>query len=399
MNIKKVKLKRTLSLFQISFYGIGTILGAGIYALIGKIAAVSGTWAPLSFFVSAVLISFTAYSYCQLVKMHPKSAGEAEYVYQGFNSVFLSNVVAWLVAFSGLVSAAALTRGFVGYLQQFFPLSDAVIQVGLITTITIIAIIGIRESAWLAVAMTFIEVIGLLLICFKGLPYVYTEGITQFDINSLTDMSSVGPILAGGFLAIYAFIGFEDMVNLAEEVKQPERNIPLAIIFSLIVCTALYILVGVVTVSSLPLSELSNSGSPLSDAFEKAGGNPNIISAIGLFAIFNGLLAQIIMVSRILYGARHTIEFFKKLSAVNIKTKTPIISTLVISISILVFSLLYPIETLAGATSYLILLVFTLINGSLILLNKRSKSPTALNYSLPFIGIILNISLMIYNLL
>lgn len=399
MNTQKTQLKRSLNLFQLSFYGIGTILGAGIYALIGKISAIAGVWAPLSFLVSAILVSFTAYSYIQLVKLYPKSAGEAEYVYQAFNSIFLSNVVAWLVAFSGLVSAATLTSGFVGYFQDFFSLNSELIQIGLISLIAIIAIIGIKESAWLAVGMTFIEVFGLLLICWAGLPHLTSESSEVFQRIPSFDISALGPVLAGGFLAIYAFIGFEDMVNLAEEVKKPHRNIPLAIVIALVVSTVLYILVGLVSVSTLSLQELRDSGSPLSDVYKLSGGEPAFISLIGLFAIFNGLLAQVIMVSRILYGTRHQFEVFKKLSIVNIKTQTPIISTVFISICILLFSLSFPIEKLAGATSYLILSIFCMINASLMIINYRSTGAKAIDYLIPGIGIALNVGLMLINFL
>ncbi|MCH2534789.1 MAG: amino acid permease [Bdellovibrionales bacterium] len=393
------KLKRTLGLFQVSFYGIGTILGAGIYALIGKISAVAGIWVPMSFVFSAVLVSFTAYSYIQLVRMFPKSAGEAEYVYQSFKSLSLSNLVGWLVAFSGLVSAATLTRGFVGYFQTFFDINTLYIQLGLIVFIALIAVAGIRESAWTAVVITFIEVFGLLLICWKGFPFVLNEGLTKFKAEAFFDIGTIAPVLSGGFLAIYAYIGFEDIVNLAEEVKKPKRNIPLAIFFSLLVSTVLYVLVGLVSVSALSPQELGASDSPLSEVYKKSGGNPAFLSLIGLFAIFNGLLAQVIMVSRILYGTRHQLKFLKLLSVVNLKTQTPIISTVFISVSILLFSLNFPIEKLAGGTSYLILSIFTLINAALITINFNASTPKLLNYFMPSLGILLNVGLIIINFL
>lgn len=393
------KLKRTLGLFQVSFYGIGTILGAGIYALIGKISAIAGMWAPLSFVFSAILVSFTAYSYIQLVRLFPKSAGEAEYVYQSFRSLFLSNLVGWLVAFSGLVSAATLTQGFVGYFQTFFNIQSYFIQIGLIVFIAFIAIVGIRESAWTAVVITFIEIFGLLLVCWKGFPFVINEGLAKFKAEAFYDIGTIAPVLSGGFLAIYAYIGFEDIVNLAEEVKKPKRNIPLAIFFSLVVSTVLYVLVGIVSVSALSLEELGASNSPLSEVYKKSGGSPAFLSLIGLFAIFNGLLAQVIMVSRILYGTRHQLKFLKILSIVNLKTQTPIISTVFISVTILLFSLNFPIEKLAGGTSYLILSIFTLINAALITINFRVKDSKRLDYLVPGLGILLNVGLMIVNVI
>ena len=297
------------------------------------------------------------------------------------------------------MSAATLTRGFVGYFQTFFDINTHFIQIGLIAFIAFIAIVGIKESAWTAVVITFIEIFGLILICWKGFPFVLNEGVAKFKADSVFDVAAIAPILSGGFLAIYAFIGFEDIVNLAEEVKKPKRNIPLAIFFSLIVSTILYVLVGLVSVSALTLEELAASDSPLSEVYKKSGGSPSFLSLIGLCAIFNGLLAQVIMVSRILYGTRHQLKFLKILSVVNLKTQTPIIATVFISVSILLFSLNFPIEKLAGGTSYLILSIFTIINASLITINLRASKAKFLNYFLPGLGIILNVGLIVVNLL
>lgn len=146
-------------------YGIGTILGAGIYALIGKISATAGMMAPLSFIVSAILASMTAYSYTQLVKLFPKSAGEAEYIFQGSHSVLLSNTVGWLVAFTGVVSASTLIKGFVGYFQTFIHWSDFLVIFLIIILVTALAIKGIKESINIVIFFTIIEIIGLILIC------------------------------------------------------------------------------------------------------------------------------------------------------------------------------------------------------------------------------------------
>lgn len=391
-------LKRTLNLPLVAFYGTGTILGAGIYALIGKVAGAAGLLAPLAFLVSAILASFTAYAYCQLVARYPKSGGEAEYVYRGFNARWLSNLVGWLVAFTGIVSASTLTEGFIGYFQVFLALGDAVVASGLILVVMTVAIIGIRESAWMAVGITLVEIAGLLIICATGFDQLADKSFLLPELSTALSVDAFAPLLAGAFLAFYAFIGFEDIVNLAEETKQPEKTMPRAIYFSLAVATALYLVVALVALASMPVETLYRSEAPLAEMYGSHGGNPRLLSLIGLIAIVNGVLAQIIMSSRILYGMRHGFAPFKILSRVNKKTRTPIISTVFVTALALLLTLLFNIETLASATSFIILVVFSLVNVALIVTETRERKPRKANYFVPAIAVVLNGGFLLFKI-
>ena len=390
-------LKRTINLPQIIFYGTGTILGAGIYALIGKVAGTAGLLAPLAFLVSAILAGFTAYAYSQLVARYPKSGGEAEYVYRTFNARWLSNGVGWLVAFTGIVSASTLTDGFIGYVQVFLSFGDAAVATGLITAVMTVAIIGIRESAWMAVAITLVEITGLLIVCATGFDQLTQQDFLLPDISTALDTGAFVPVLAGAFLAFYAFIGFEDIVNLAEETKRPERNIPAAIYLSLAIATLLYLVVALTALASMPVEALNRSDAPLAEMYESQGGDPRLISAIGLIAIVNGVLAQVIMASRILYGMRHSPAPLQILSRVNKRTRTPVVSTVFAAALALLFTLLFPIETLAAATSYIILIVFSLINIALIVSESQEREPKRRNYLIPSMAVILNGGFLLFK--
>jgi APA family basic amino acid/polyamine antiporter len=397
MEEQKDKLSRSISLPRATLYGTGAILGAGIYALIGKIAGASGLLAPVSFLVSAIIAAFTAYSYVQLVKIFPKSAGEAEYVYQAFNNRSLSNIIGWSVALTGIVSASTLINGFKGYFKIFLDIPDWSIVCLVITIALVLAVKGIKESLTVIAAITILEIGGLLLICSTGFEGLIDKNFLIPQTIESFSSSQVRPILVGAFLAFYAYIGFEDIVNLGEETKAPGKTLSLAIILSLIISTVLYILVALVAISSMPLDALVHSKAPLAEMYQSFGGNPMIMSFIALFAIFNGILAQIIMSSRILYGLKHPFKILKILSRVHPQTKTPIVSTLFVTVFIFILTQLFNLSTLATATSFIILIVFTFVNFSLVLCERKVAQKNIWNIVIPVIAIILNISFLIFR--
>lgn len=203
------------------FYGLGTILGAGIYVLIGKVAGIAGLLAPLSFVVAALIAWLTAKSYGTLVVLFPKSAGEAIYIEHGFQKSWLTITVGLLIVLTGIVSAATLLNGFVGYFILLVPTNETLTMVGVLVLLTALAVWGIAESITLAALITFVEIFGLIIVlyfCGESLTLVPEKASQLFIPNSFVELSGV---FSGAFLAFYAFIGFEDMVNVVEEVKKP----------------------------------------------------------------------------------------------------------------------------------------------------------------------------------
>ncbi len=396
-------LRRALSLPLLTFYGLGTILGAGIYVLVGEVAAVAGMYAPVAFLAAAIVAAFTAFTYAELAARHPLSGAEAVYVQEGLGRRELSTLVGYLIVFSGLVSSATLARGFVGYLGVFSDLPETLVIVLLVTALGALALWGILESVTIAAVATVIEIGGLLLIIavsaggFVDLPARLPELIPPADAAAWWSISM------GAFLAFYAFIGFEDMVNVSEEVKDPQRIVPRAIVLALVGSTLLYLLVVTAAVLALPASTLAGSEAPLALVFEHAtGASPVLITLISLFAVINGALIQMIMASRMLYGMACAGWAPRWLSGVGERSRTPVAATAVITAGVLVFALWLPLVTLAKLTSFAILVVFVLVNLSLIRI-KRLQQPLAgvrvYPVWVPYGGLMLAVALLVLQTL
>ena len=373
-------LKRSLNLPLLTLYGLGTILGAGVYVLVGKVAGIAGLYAPIAFLISAIVALFTGLSYAALSARYPRSAGEVVYINQAFSSATLSTSVGWCVIATGVVSAATMVNGFIGYLSVFIQIPTLLAVTLVITTITLIAYWGIMESVTIAALITALEIVGLLLVIYSlrgellTLPYHW-----QNLLPPLNGDIWLG-ILLGSFLAFYAFIGFEDMVNVAEEVIAPQRTLPLAIIAALLMASALYIIIALAAVLSLPPDVLSQSDSPMVMLIENH--NPKLATTLGiisLIAIINGVLVQVIMGSRILYGMASQQLISQLFSRVSEKTQTPTIATVVIAFTVWILALGFPLVTLAKATSFIIIIVFSLVNFSLLIIRYREKSNSGMH--------------------
>jgi len=362
---QEIGLKKQLSTVQILLYGVGTMLGAGIYVLVGKVAGYAGSLAPLSFLIAGVLAGLTAYSYSLLSPRFPKSGGEIVYVDEAFNSKRLASLVGWTVLFTGFISAAAIIKGFVGYLDVFIELPDGMVIIISMTLLCILAVWGITESLNVIGLITIIEVAGLLLVIFMA-------GIDLEDFSSqFAKMFFKAPgydvfaVFQGAFLAFYAFVGFEDLANIAEEAKDPKKSMPVAIMGSLVIALFLYIAVAIVAVLALPHDILSTTNAPMAEIIVHKGQRyAYLISLISLIAVVNGVLAQIIMGSRVLYGLAGRSSAPKMFYQIHKKFQTPYLATIVISIGIAILAIYIPIVQLANTTSYVIISVFVLVNLS-----------------------------------
>jgi len=363
---KPAILKRSLSLPMMVLYGLGTTIGAGIYALIGELAAVSGYLAPASFLVASLLAGLTAFSFAELSGRYPNAAGAALYTLKGFSSKNLSTLVGLLVILAGLVSSAALVNAFTGYLNQLIELDRVVLILLTILLLGGFAAWGIVESVLITITMTVIGIVGLALIIFVG--YEALEKLPDMwpQLIPSSDFTSWGFLFAGTLLAFYAFIGFEDMVDVAEEVKNVRRNLPLAILITLIITTVLYLLIMSIAVLSIAPKELAQSSAPLATLYQfHTGSDAQLITFIGMFAIIDGAIIQIIMASRVFYGLSRRGQLPKVLSTVHPKTQTPLYATAVAVLLVLIFALAGDLGSLAETTSMLMLMVFSLVNFSL----------------------------------
>lgn len=400
--LRKTLLKRDVSLIMLIFYGLGNILGAGIYVLIGKISGIADIYTPFSFILAAIVVLFTALTYAELSSRFPYSAGEALYAKKAFNSKYLSITIGFMIALSGILSSATILHGFYGYVSTFIDISKTLSSIILIILLCFIAILGIAKSVKFAAILTCVEIFGLLFILFIGFENINFNEISMVKFFPDFKISIWYTISIGAFLAFYAFIGFEDMVNIAEEVKEPTKTMPKAIIIALIISTSLYILVAIVSILAIDPNELAKSSAPLADVYTKlTNKEPILLSFIGMFAVINGALIQIIMVSRLFYGMGENNWLPKVFSTINEKTRTPIFSTIVASFLVLVFTLWLPIITLASLTSFFIFIIFTLMNLALIKIKRKEPNPEGiLVYPIwiPILGVIVNICLLVVQL-
>ncbi|MCR9212848.1 MAG: amino acid permease [Proteobacteria bacterium] len=369
-------LKRALNLPLLTLYGLGVTVGAGIYVLIGATAAKAGIFAPVSFLIAAFVVGFTALSYAELSTRYPVSAGEAAYVEAGFARKRLSLIIGLLVMLSGIVSSAAVSIGAAEYVSHFLNMPHSVLLVGIVAIIALLAAWGIFESVFLAGLVTLVEISGLLLVIYVGVSSAESMEIATRSFTPPFEASVWAGILTGSLLAFFAFIGFEDMANVAEEVEKPHTTLPKAILATLAVSTVLYLAVVTVVLLNVPLEQLAGSAAPLTFLFV---GKFEILAApfgiVAILATFNGALIQVIMASRVLYGLSSRGHLPAELSRVNATTRTPVLATAIVAGAALVLALWLPIEELAASTSFIVLIVFFAVNLSLIRIKRRPAGP------------------------
>ncbi len=379
-------LKRRLSLPLLVLYGLGVTVGAGIYVLVGLTARDAGVYAPVSFMLAAAVVAFTGYSYAELSTRFPVSSGEAAYTRRAFGSKGFSLCVGLMVACVGLVSSATIAIGAGAYLNHFIPLSPILLSVFLICLLALIAGLGVLESVAIAAVFTVVEIAGLAFVVVFG---VWTSPEILSELHTLVPplkISAWSGIASAGLLAFFAFVGFEDLANIAEEAIEPRKNLPRAILLTLFIATAIYLVVVSVVVLVVPMDQLRGSAAPLSLVFDEehraAGQALNVVAGV---ATLNGVLIQMIMASRVLFGLSRQKSLPAVLGYVHPKTRTPLVATGLVAVAVLIFALFLPIEKLATLTSSLMLIVFVVINTALFWLKMQESSAPSDIYEVPMI--------------
>jgi APA family basic amino acid/polyamine antiporter len=388
-------LARKITFPLLLFYGLGNILGAGIYVLVGEVANIAGMYAPYSFLVALFIVSFTALSYSELAARFPDSAGAALYVKKGLHSTPFSVIVGLTIALSGLVSAATISRGFTGYLGELIQIGEFTSLFGLIALLGLVAAWGISESVAIAVAMTLVEICGLGLILWIGAPALASLPERLPELLPPLEWSVWNTVFLGGFLAFYAFLGFEDMVNIAEEVKEPSKTFPKAMLSALGIATMLYLGISLVSILLLTPAELAATEAPFATMYTQATGEKaTIVTYISMIAIVNGALVQIIMASRMVYGISKRGWLPRPLAYVSRRTKTPVVATFTVTLITLAFALWLPLVSLANLTSSIVLIVFTVVNIALVRVKLSSPPPAGIRTVpiwIPATGVLFNL--------
>ena len=367
-------LHRTIGPVQMALYGLGSMLGAGIYGLIGKAAGVAGNAAWLAFIVALVAALLTALSYASLGSRYPRAAGAAYVTERAYGFPLLSFMVGLALVCSGLTSIATQSQVFAANIAALFGIEIIPVSwlaLGFLLILTGIVFRGIRESMWVNVLCTLVEAGGLVLVVAVGASYWGSVNYLETPVG-LGDPATL-LIMQGAVLAFFAFIGFEDMYNVAEEVRHPERNLPLGLILAMATAALLYVAVAVTAVSVVPWEELAEAPGPITEVVSRAPPSisPVVFTAITLFAVANTALVNYVTASRLVYGMARQGLLPATFGNVHAGRRTPHYAIAALFLVLAPLALIGTITELAAATVLLLLLVFMVVNGALFILKGR----------------------------
>lgn len=367
-------LQRRLNLPLLTLYGVGVTIGAGIYVLIGETAHHAGRNAPLAFVIAAFVMGLTVCSYIELCSRYPVAAGEAAYVRAAFDSRLLSTITGLLMIVTAVIASATVTLGAVGYVAQLVELPKALVVTIIVVGLGAISAWGILESVVLASIFTLIEIGGLLAIAIAGFRADIPIHTAIFSLPP-SDLASWTGLSFAALLAFFAFIGFEDLTNMAEETQSPRKTIPMAMGLTLLITTTLYVVIAAIAVTAISPERLSQSPAPLALVFaEIARFDPRIISLIAITATLNTIIAEVTMATRVVYGMASQGDLPAFLGAVHHRTATPIKATAAVCVAVLFCAVAVPFLRLAEFTSIATLVVFALINLSVLQLRWQRRA-------------------------
>ena len=402
-HIKEVKLKKSLTLLDTTVCGVGIILGAGIYALIGVASGYAGNSLWLSFVLAAIMATFTGLSYAELSSIFKSDSSEYEYTKNAFNKK-IATFIGTLVVFSGIFTAATVSIGFSNYLNSLTGAPILLFAILLIIFLSVINFIGIKLSMFFTWVSTILEIIGLLIIIIIGIKYFGSTNLLAFE-------NGFDGVLRGTALVFFAYLGFESVVKLAEETKNPRKTIPKALMLSVAITTVLYILVYIAAVSVISYEKLSLSKAPLAEVASVSLGNVAFIAlvVIALFSTMNTVLITLITSSRLTYGLAKEKAYPKKLGEVFANTNTPWLAIIIMCILSIVFVFFENIAIVAILTNISMFVTFAFVNGALLILRYK-VNPKEIKFrinflnigkfsGIAFLGLLSSILMLIYSII
>ena len=356
-------LRRVLGLMEVTAGGVGIIIGAGIYVLLGAATAHAGPLVWLAFLVAAVLSALTGLSYAELSSMFPSAAGEYEYTRRAMPE-WVAFVVGWTMIMGLVVAAATVSIGFARYAGYFLDIDARATALGLLTVVSTIAMVGVKHSARLTVALSAVQVGGLVLGVAIGVPHVG-------DVDLLAG-HGVGGVLGAAALVFFAFIGFDEVITLAEETRDPTRTVPRALLLALGLSTGLYIAVAVAAVSVLGADTLAASPRPLADVMAHVLGDrgATVVAAIAVMTTTNTTLLVVTAASRVMYGMAKAGAMPRSFALVHQRRRTPIRAIVAVALVAGTFALFGDFAVVAAVTDFAVYVVFLAVNGTVILLRR-----------------------------
>jgi len=399
----RATLRRSLNLPLLTLYGIGVTVGAGIYVLIGAVASHAQNHAPLAFVIAAIVMGLTVASYAELCTRFPVAAGEAAYVRAAFGWRWLSTATGLTMIGTGVIAASTVAIGAAGYIAEFFDLPRPLIITAVIVVLGLVSAWGVLESVLLACIFTLVEIGGLILIIAAAAHARLPIGPALMALPT-ADFGSLTAIAFASLLAFFAFTGFEDLTNMIEETRTPERNVPLAMAITLGVTTVLYVVIAAIAVTALPIARLAESSAPLSLVFQEvAGMSPAMISAIAIVATLNTIIAQMTMAIRVVYGLANQGDLPRALGQVHRATSTPLIATGVIMALSIALALVAPFEKLAEGASLGTLAVFALVNLALLKIRlghpRIARAAVTIPLAIPALGLVTSVAMIVSSFL
>ena len=389
---ERAELKREIGLVMLVLYGLGITIGAGIYVLVGTAAGTAGFQTPGAFFVAALVMGFSAFSFAEFVGRIPTAAGEAVYVKSGFNSKTMELVTGGLILAAAVIAGAAIAIGSAGYIGTLVPAPGWVLTGFVILSMGAIAAMGVKSAVGIAAVLTVVEILGLLAIVAAGFwtaPDLVTYIPGSFPAPS--ELTSSPGFIAAALIAFFAFIGFDDIVHMVEETRNPMTVMPRAIIISLVAVTVIYFLVALVAVRAVPLEDIADNPAPMRLLFERLTGfDPLLITLIAILATINGVVIEIVVAARVLYGLARDGRLPAFFGDVNPRSHAPLKATLAVVATMLVLAYFVPLDWLVELTSTGMLLVFFLVNVALIIVKLRgdplSEGAYRVHIIMPIIG-------------
>lgn len=393
-------LNRAITPGLLLFFIVGDILGGGIYALVGEVAGETGGAIWVAFGLALVMAAFTAGSYAELVGKYPRAGGAGLYAHRAFGHPFVSFIVAFAIVVSGITSASALARAFGGdYLSTFVDVPIILTAVALLVVIALVNLRGIAESVKINVGFTVVEIGGLVLIVIIAAVAIAGGDAEPSRAFEFKEGSSVlGAALAGSALAFYALVGFEDSVNVAEETRDPARAYPKALFGGLVIAGVLYLLVTIGASMVVPTGDLVGSSGPLLEVVKQGplGIPEKLFSGIGLLALSNGALINMIMASRLLYGMSREGVVPRPFSAVLAARRTPWFAIVFTTSIAAVLVATGDLGSLADTTVVLLVVVFAIVNVCVLVLRRDpvEHEHFVVPSFIPVIGVLVSLALL-----
>ncbi len=355
-------LSRSVTLTQALMINLGAIIGAGIFVIIGVAIGHAGPSIIISIILSAIIAILTGLSFAEIARHVAKEGGVYEYAKESFRP-FAGFIGGWLWTFGNIIAIAAVSISMGGYVNILFSthINTVYFAIAAIIAFSVINILGIKNSAKTISAFVVINLAVLLIFIVSGLSSFHLSNFSNFAPNGMTGT------IAGAAIIFFAFTGFSRVTTISDEVKDPEKTIPKAIILSIIISTVIYIAVAIVAVGLVPYSNLASSAAPLSTAIKSM--HDSILAIIiafgGVTATAGVILTGVLGTSRVFFALGRDKELPEFLSYID-RFSTPINAIIVSAVLSIIFLLLVSFGTIVDSSNAAVLSAYFIINVSAI---------------------------------